>query len=154
MRSKRGQANAAFGTVGKKNGVRPISMFSLSFDGNHRVVLAQFRGVLSTEDIEDFDKALAAFVSCHGFARGIFDFSSIQANAVPQSFLVKRARLPQILLGQERVIVAPQQEIYELACAYAAQQRDFGNVEGQVVRTLGDAYRMLDLEQPDFRPLL
>jgi hypothetical protein len=86
----------------------------------------QFAGVLSTEDIEGFDKALAAFVSRHGFARGIFDFSSVQANAVPQSFLVWRARLPQILLGQERIIVAPQQEIYELACAYAAQQRDFG----------------------------
>ena len=119
-------------------------MFSLSFDSNHRVLLAQFAGVLSTEDIEGFDKALAAFLSRHGFARGIFDFTSVQANAVRQSFLVWRARLPQILLGQERVIVAPQQEIYELACAYAAQQRDFGRVEGQVVRALGDAYRMLD----------
>jgi len=119
----------------------------------HRVLLAQFAGVLSTEDIEGFDKALAAFVSRHGVARGIFDFSSVQANAVPHSFLVWRARLPQILLGQERIIVAPQQEIYELACAYAAQQRDFGNVEGQVVRALGDACRMLDLEQADFRPV-
>jgi hypothetical protein len=128
-------------------------MFALSFDSNHRVLLAQFAGVLSTEDIEGFDKALAAFVSRHGFVRGIFDFSSVQANAVPQSFLVRRARLPQILLGQERIIVAPQQEMYELACAYAAQQRDFGNVEGQVVRALGDAYRLLSLEQADFRPL-
>jgi hypothetical protein len=38
-------------------------------------------------------------------------------------------------------------------CAYAAQQRDFGNVEGQVMRVLGDAYRMLGLEQADFRPV-
>jgi hypothetical protein len=128
-------------------------MFTLSFDSNHRVLLAQFAGVLSTEDIEGFDKALAAFVSGHGLARGIFDFSSVQANAVPQSFLVWRARLPQILLGQERIIVAPQQEIYALACAYAAQQRDFGNVEGQVVRTLGDAYRLLGFERADFRPV-
>ena len=125
-------------------------MFSLSFDSNHRVLLAQFAGVLSTKDIEGFDKALAAFVSRNGLARGIFDFSSVQANAVPHSFLVWRARLPQILLGQERIIVAPQQEIYELACAYAAQQRDFGNVEDQVVRALGDAYRMLDLNKPIF----
>jgi hypothetical protein len=66
---------------------------------------------------------------------------------------VWRARLPQILLGQQRIIVAPQQEIYELACAYAAQQRDFGNVEGQVVRALGDAYRMLCLGQANFRPV-
>jgi len=123
-------------------------MFSLSFDGNHRVVLAQFAGVLSTEDIEGFDKVLAAFVSRHGFARGIFDFSSVQANAVPRSFLMWRARLPQFLLGQERVIVAPQQDIYELACAYDAQQRDFGNVEGQVVRALGDAYPCSNSSKP------
>jgi hypothetical protein len=126
-------------------------MFRLSFDSNHRVLLAQFSGVLSSEDIKGLDKALVAFVSRHGPARGILDFSSVQANAVPQSFLVWRARLPQILLGQKRIIVAPQQEIYELACAYAIQQRDFGNVDGQVVRALGDAYRMLGLEQSDFR---
>jgi hypothetical protein len=96
---------------------------------------------------------LLRFVSRHGFAPGIVDFSSIEANAVPQSFFKWRARLPQILLGQERIIVAPQQEIHELACAYSAQQRDSGNVEPQVVRTLDDAYLALDLKQPDFRPV-
>jgi hypothetical protein len=110
--------------------------------------------VPSSEDINGLDKAFAAFVSRHGSAPGIVDFSSIEANAVPQSFFVWRARLPQILLGQERIIVAPQQEIYGLACAYADQQRDFGNVEAQVVRTLDDAYLALDLKQPDFRPVL
>jgi hypothetical protein len=128
-------------------------MFNLSFESGHRVVLAQFAGVLSSEDIKGMDKALAAFVARHGLARGILDFSSVQANAVPRSFLIWRARLPQILLGQERIIVAPQQEIYELACAYAAQQRDFGNIQGQIVRTLGDAYLALDLKQTDFRPV-
>jgi hypothetical protein len=128
-------------------------MFNLSFESGHRVVLAQFAGVLSSEDIKGLDKALAAFVARHGLARGILDFSSVQANAVPRSFLIWRARLPQILLGQERIIVAPQQEIYELACAYAAQQRDFGNIQGQIVRTLGDAYLALDLKQTDFRPV-
>jgi hypothetical protein len=86
-------------------------------------------------------------------ARGILDFSSVQANAVPQSFLVWRARLPQILLGQERIIVAPQQEIYELACIYASQQHDFGNLKGRIARALGDAYHLLDIEQSNFRPL-
>jgi hypothetical protein len=74
-------------------------------------------------------------------------------NAVPRSFLMWRARLPQILVGQERIIVAPQQETYELACAYAAQQRDFGNIQGQIVRVLGDAYLAFDLKQTDFRPV-
>ena len=128
-------------------------MFSLSFDTNHRVLLMQFEGVLASEDFEGLDNALLAFVSRYGLARGILDFSSIQANAVPQSFLAWRARLPQILLGQERIIVAPQQEIYELACIYASQQRDFGNLKGRIVRALGDAYRLLDIEQSNFRPL-
>jgi hypothetical protein len=67
-------------------------MFRLSFESNHRVLLAQFEGILSSEDIEGLDKALLAFVSRHGLARGILDFSSVQANAVPKSFLVWRAR--------------------------------------------------------------
>jgi hypothetical protein len=50
--------------------------------------------------------------------------------------------------------VAPRQELYELARAYVAQQRDFGNLEGQIVRTLDDAYLALDLKQPGFRPVL
>jgi hypothetical protein len=115
-------------------------MFNLAFDSRQRVLLAQFNGVLSSEDISGLDKVLSAFVSRHGFMPGIVDFSSIEANAVPQSFFLWRARLPQILLGQERIIVAPQQEIHELASTYAAQQRDFGNVEPQVVRTLDEAY--------------
>jgi hypothetical protein len=128
-------------------------MFRLSFDTNHRVLLVQFEGVLASEDFEGLDNALLAFVSRYGLARGILDFSSVQANAVPQSFFVWRARLPQILLGQERIIVAPQQEIYELACIYASQQRDFGNLKGRIVRALGDAYHLLDIEQSNFRPL-
>ena len=128
-------------------------MFRLSFDTNHRVLLVQFEGVLASEDFEGLDNALLAFVSRYGLARGILDFSSVQANAVPQSFLAWRARLPQILLGQERIIVAPQQEIYELACIYASQQRDFGNLKGRIVRALGDAYRLLDIEQSNFRPV-
>jgi hypothetical protein len=133
---------------------REKSMFSLLFDSGHRVLLAQFAGVLSSEDIEGLHNALVAFVAHHGFARGILDFSSVHANALPRSFLVWRARLPLILLDQERVIVAPQQELHELARAYVAQQRDFGNLEGQIVRTLDDAYLALDLKQPDFRPVL
>jgi hypothetical protein len=129
-------------------------MFNLAFDSRQRVLLAQFNGVLSSEDISGLDKVLSAFVSRHGFMPGIVDFSSIEANAVPQSFFLWRARLPQILLGQERIIVAPQQEIHELASTYAAQQRDFGNVEPQVVRTLDEAYLALNLKQPDFRPVL
>jgi len=128
-------------------------MFDLAFDRNHNVLLVRLAGVFSSEDVESLDRHLTAFVSRHGFARGIFDFSLVEANAAPQTFLTWHGRSPQILLGQQRVIVARQQWAYELACAYAAQQRDFGNVEPQVVRSLAEACDLLRIERPDFRPL-
>ena len=125
-------------------------MFVLSFHKTHRVVMARFSGVVSSEDLKRLDDALAALVSREGFVRGIFDFSIIEASAVPKSFLVTYARLPQILLAQERVIVAPQQEVFDLACAYAVQQRDFGNMEPKVVRSLEDAYRLFGVDEAGF----
>src|SRR5215467_6897676 len=126
------------------------AMYVLSFHEKHRLVLARFSGVVSTEDFERLDDALAALVAREGFMPGIFDFSAIDAHAVPATFLVRHARLPQVLLGQERIIVAPQQEVYDLACAFAAQQRDFGNTEPKVVRHLGDACRLFGVDEADF----
>jgi hypothetical protein len=101
------------------------------------------------EDLKQLDNALAALVAREGFMRGIFDFSAIEANAVPKSFLVTYARLPQIL-AEERVIVAPQQEVYDLARAYAVQQRDSGNIEPKVVRDLQDACRLFGVDEAGF----
>jgi hypothetical protein len=115
--------------------------------------ISRRRRQFGSEDVESLDRTLTAFISRHGFARAIFDFSLVKANAAPQTFLTWHGRSPQVLLGQERVIVAPQQWSYELACAYAAQQRDFGNLEPRVVRSLGDACHLLGVERPDFRPV-
>ena len=129
------------------------AMYVLSFHEKHRIALARFSGIVSTEDFERLDNALAALVAREGFMPGIFDFSAIEAHAVPKTFLVKYARLPQVLLGQERVIVAPQQEVYDLACAFAVQQRDFGNMEPKVVRVMDDACRLFGVDEADFEPV-
>jgi len=55
-----GNANATFGIV-EGTGRSAKHMFRLSFVSNHRVLLAQFAGVLSSEDIKGSDKALVAF---------------------------------------------------------------------------------------------
>jgi hypothetical protein len=43
--------------------------------------------------------------------------------------------------------------MYDLTRTYATQQRDFGNLEPRVVRSLWDAYRLLDLDEPDFQAI-
>jgi hypothetical protein len=77
-------------------------MFDLAFDRNHNVLLVRLAGVFSSEDVESLDRHLTAFVSRHGFARGIFDFSLVEASDAPQTFLTWHGRSPQILLGQQR----------------------------------------------------
>lgn len=128
-------------------------MFDLAFEQAHRVVLARWHGVFEPVDLDRLDEALRGIVRDHGPVRGLFDFTEVTAIAVPESLLRFRSRLPQISPGQERVIVAPQDEVFSLAFVYAAQQRDFGNVRPHVVRTIDEAYRLLGLDDPHFIPL-
>jgi hypothetical protein len=87
------------------------------------------------------------------FRQGQMDFTGIEAFAVPHTLIAERGGLAAIMPGEERVIVMPNTELYEVARAYASQQRDVGNLEPRVVSSLWDAYRLLGLDQPDFQPV-
>jgi len=62
-------------------------------------------------------------------------------------------RKPRMNPGQDRVFVAPQQEIREICRDYAQVQRDFGNGEMMVVQTMAEALLLLGLHNPDFQHL-
>jgi hypothetical protein len=128
-------------------------MFTLAFEHSHRVLLARFVGILTTEDVAQFDEAATSIVAREGRLRGLLDFSDVETIAVPNTLFIQRGRLPQVSPGQDRVFVATKPETYEIARAYTIQQRDFGNVEPRVVRTLWDAYRLLGLDKPDFQAI-
>ena len=102
-------------------------MFGLAFDRLNKVLLAHFEGMLVPEDIRRLDHAVRRFVRDQGNVRGLLDFTEVQHVAVPESFFQSRSRLPQIAVDEERVFVAPQEEVRSLARCYAIQQRDFGN---------------------------
>lgn len=145
----------------KTNGVcrRKVSlageaqMLTLLFDHKNRVLLARFSGIYTSDDIAAFDRGVGRFVAEEGAVRGLYDFSRVEAVAVPKTKFFELGRRPQLALDQDRVIVAPQLEIYELARLYAALQRDFGNVEPRIVRTLAEAYELLGLRNPEFAPV-
>ena len=125
-------------------------MFCLAFDRTHRVLLARFKAMLMADDIRLLDQAVRRFVRDQGNVRGLLDFSDVQHVAVPESFFQSRSRLPQIAVGEERVFVAPQEEVRTLAARYASQQRDFGNREPAVVSTMAEAYKILGVKRPSF----
>jgi hypothetical protein len=128
-------------------------MFTLEFDRIHNVLLTRFSGMLLPDDIRSFDQAAHLFLREHGPVRRLLDFSTVSTIAVPESFFGSPSALTQISLGQARVFVVLQEELLELVRRYARQQREYGNPEPAIVRTIAEAYAVLNIVAPHFAPV-
>jgi hypothetical protein len=129
-------------------------VFTLEFEDTCRILLVRFSGVLMPEDISEIDQVVTKVIASGGSLHGLLlDFCSVQAVGVPQTFIAFRASLPLISRDCERVFVVPSRELRELAQAYAAQQRAHGTRAPHLVHSMSDAYEVLQLERPNFRPL-
>jgi hypothetical protein len=60
-------------------------MFRLAFEDRYRVFLARFTGIYVSEDVTDLQRVLTSFVAEHGPVHGLFDYTEVEAVAVPQS---------------------------------------------------------------------
>jgi hypothetical protein len=132
-------------------------MFTLSFDRTHKVLLARFTGIFTSEDMASLDAALIHFFSHEDQAhrkqvRGLYDLSAVEAVAVPASKVAERARQPPIVPGL-RVVVAPCNAAGDFGDVYRRHQRIAADTEPMVVPTLEDAYALLGLADPRFEPL-
>src|SRR6188474_1675402 len=84
-------------------------VFQLLHDQRHNVLLTRFSGVYVSTDISLRDKAVARFVARNGLARGVMDYTAVEAVDIPIEVVVERSSQPPILPGQARVIVAPRE---------------------------------------------
>ncbi|MDB5488414.1 MAG: hypothetical protein JWQ58_2129 [Reyranella sp.] len=129
-------------------------MIEVAFERRHRILLSRFIGVFSFDDIEALDRVVKKVVHENGPVAGLLDLSNVDTIAVPPWRLIQRGRAPQIALGQQRVMVAPDGPLHDMARAYADQQRDYGNLEPIVVRSLEEAYDVLGIADPVFEPVV
>jgi hypothetical protein len=125
-------------------------VFELLFDRRHGVLMSRFHGTYVAADIAVRDNAAERFVARHGPARGIMDFTAVEAVDVPMDYIVERAHSAPALPGQARVIVAPHEPAYSLNRVIAAHQLYSRRVEPLLVGTLDDAYRALGIDEPAF----
>ncbi len=128
-------------------------MIEVAFERRHRILLGRFIGVFSSDDIEALDRVVKKFVQENGPVVGLMDWSDVDTIAVPPWRLIQRGRAPQIALGQQRVMVAPDGPLHDMVRAYADQQRNYGNLEPIVVRSLEEAYDALGVVDPVFEPV-
>jgi hypothetical protein len=131
--------------------VAPV--FDLLFDRRHVVLMSRFHGRYAAADIAVRDNAVVRFVAQHGLARGIMDFTAVEAIDVPIDYVLARCEAPPMLPGCTRVIVAPSEPAYSLNRVIAAYQLYSRKVEPLLVGTLEDAYCALDVTEPAFEPI-
>lgn len=125
-------------------------MFQLLYEPRDKVLMTRFYGVYVPDDIALRDLAVSRFMAQHGLARGIMVYTDVEAIDVPMDVVVRRGHGRPLLPGQARVIVAPGAQTWEMCRVIAALQLYSRKVEPSVVRSLGEAYRVLELDNPSF----
>ena len=101
--------------------------------------------------MDALDHAVVEFVAHHGQVRGIFDYSDVEAIAVPDSRLAERAQQPQVI--EQRVVVSSRVMGGARARTYQGYRREAGQRQAVIVDSLADAYDFLDLRNPRFEPV-
>ncbi len=128
-------------------------MFALLFERRYRVLLTRFSDRLARDDLAQLDRAARAFVAEHGVARGLVDFTAVDVVEIDTAEFVRRGQQASIMTGQDRVYVMPRPDLFGLGRMFSTYQKIGGNREPVVVRTLDEAYRALELVDPEFQPL-
>lgn len=109
-------------------------------------------GIFASEEMDAVDRAVIGFIARQGQVRAIYDYTAVEAVAVPQTRLMQRALQPAIVRDQ-RVIVASRVLGGDGARAFGRYQQEAGQKEAAVVDTLEAAYGLLGLNNPRFEPV-
>jgi hypothetical protein len=128
-------------------------MFQLLHDKRHNVLLTRLSGTLVATDISLRDKAVGRFVARNGLARGIMDYTAVDAVDIPIEVVVERSSKPPMLPGQARVIVAPREPLWAINRIFAAHQLFRQGEEPMLVRSIEEAYQALSMVDPVFEPV-
>lgn len=116
--------------------------------------MTRVTGVLSSEDLDAHDLSvllfLAGLMAGDKPVRGLYDFSAVEALAVPLSRIAQRGQRPAIIEGQRVVVAPPGAAGAEWVAQLAEQRRAAGLRLATVVTTLAEAYEALGLENPQF----
>ncbi|MBI2738150.1 MAG: hypothetical protein HYX38_16585 [Rhodospirillales bacterium] len=128
-------------------------MFQLLHDKRHNVLLTRLSGTLVVTDVSLRDKAVGRFVARNGLARGIMDYTAVEAVDIPIEVVVERSSKPPLLPGQARVIVAPREPLWAINRIFAAHQLFRQGEEPLLVRSIEEAYQALFMVDPVFEPV-
>jgi len=92
--------------------------FALLFDRNNKALLVKFGRAFTREVLEALLRAAREFVAVHGNCAGIVDFSAVEKVDIDVAHLRAFGGSPRVMAGTQRVLVAPNDEMFGIARLY------------------------------------
>ena len=127
--------------------------FVLEFDAKNNILRGTLKGRVTDAILLDDYAAVARYAKSHPPCRGLWDLSEViefevSSHAIRQ--LVGTS--PIIPTGCLRIIVASQDMLFGMMRMLQILGEE-SRPELHVVRTMGEAYRLLGVESPEFTPI-
>lgn len=130
----------------------PVNI-TVEFDSRNNILRGTLEGSMTGARLLEFYTAATKFMASHPPCRGILDFSHVTEFEVSSDAIRQvAAAAPVFPPGHMRIMVIPQTFIYGLARMFQILTEST-RPELHVVRTMEEAYSLLDVESPDFRPI-
>jgi hypothetical protein len=125
--------------------------FVLDFDVRNNLLRGTLAGPLTDALLLDSYAAAARYTAAHPPCRGIWDFSKVAARVEVSPATIRHLveRSPIITAGYMRVVVAPQDFLFGMMRMLQILS-ETARPELHVVRTMDEAYRLLEVESPQF----
>ncbi|MGD0507202.1 MAG: hypothetical protein ABSA27_05365 [Terriglobales bacterium] len=125
----------------------------MEFDARNNILRGTLEGRVTDAIVLDAYASAARYVESRPPCRGITDISRVTKFEVSSHAIRKLAQsAPVIAAGYMRVIVAPQDFRYGMMRMFQMLSEK-SRPELHVVRTMDEAYRLLQVESPEFSPL-
>ncbi len=125
----------------------------MKFAEKNRTILLAFQNVVTEASFLEAAAAARSFVLANPVDGIIVDFSGIQRLDVSAAFIRKFVdSFPIVSPATPRAVVAPQPAVYGIARMFQTLRESKGGVPS-IVRTLDEAYKLLGLAMPEFKPV-
>jgi hypothetical protein len=125
--------------------------FSLDFDAKHNVLRLTLEGPLTAAGLFEIEQAVAGYAASHPPFRGIVDTAGVTDYQISGETIRELAAAPRPTTSTAGtwVVVTPKEHIYGMTrmfqIASGKSQPNF-----HVVRTMAEAYALLQIESPEF----
>ncbi len=125
----------------------------VEFDAKNNILRGTLDGRMTGAILLDFYTRAAKYMASRPPCRGILDFSKVTHFEVSSAAIRQVAAAPPAFpAGYLRVLVIPRDVIYGLARMFQILTEET-RPELRVVRTMDEAYRLLEVTSPEFRPV-